>query len=179
MIRATAPIGWATRFSTGPRRISGDRVGNFGDERQSLGQRELPRADVFIQPPPAHQFHREVRLRAQRRLDDPRLVDLGDPGMLQPSEELVFVLEPPEHLRIDEARANDFQREAPPRSILFRFIDDAHRPFANGRHQPVRPNLGAVGRVRILGSVVGCGVRVCGMLVPTVAIHIIWLYEKT
>ena len=129
MIRATAPIGWATRFSTGLRRISGDRVGNFGDERQSLGQRELPRADVFIQPPPAHQFHREVRLRAQRRLDDPRLVDLGDPGMLQPSEELVFVLEPPEHLRIDEARANDFQRDAPPRSILFRFIDDAHRPF--------------------------------------------------
>ena len=96
--------------------------------------------------------------------------------MLQPAEELVFVLEPPEHLRIDEARPNDFQCDAPPRPILFGFIHDAHRPFADGSHQSIRPNLGAIGG-RIFACVVCCGVYVCGMLVPVVAIHL--LYEKT
>ena len=61
------------------------------------------------------------------------MVDLGDTGMVQPAEKLVFELEATQHHRGHDAGPHDFQRDASLRPLLLGFIHDAHRAFADER----------------------------------------------
>ena len=53
--------------------------------------------------------------------------------MLQSAEEFVLVLEAAEHRRRQQPGAQYFQGHVAPRTILLRFVHDAHRPLADLR----------------------------------------------
>ena len=63
-----------------------DRIADPGEELEALVQREARLLGVVGEGLPPHQLHREEGLGAVGALGGPGLVDLGDAGMLQPSE---------------------------------------------------------------------------------------------
>ena len=115
-----------------------DGVRDCGHQHQPFAQPRPLRPHVLVEPPAANELHREVRLRPVAGLLDPGLVDLGDARVVEAAEELVLELEPPQYVGRHHARADDLQRDAPLRPLLFRLVDDAHRAFADRREDPER-----------------------------------------
>ena len=123
-------------------------IGNLGDERQPLPQIELLQARIFIEPASAHELHREVRLRTEPGVGDASLVDLRYAVVLQTSEELVLVLETPQHRGRGDAGPDDLEGDTPSRPLLFSLVDDAHRAFSDERDDAEGSDAGGVRRSR-------------------------------
>ncbi len=66
------------------------RVADLRHQLEARGRVDTAAAREFVQGHPADEFHGEERLAV---FSPARLVDLGDPGMLEPAQDLSFVSE--------------------------------------------------------------------------------------
>jgi hypothetical protein len=101
------------------------------DPRQQLqpGRRRKALAPgVLVQRHAADELHREERPAVLRH---PRLVDLGDAGVVQAAEDLRLLVEAPEQRRRDEAGPDHLHGDGAARVVLLRLVDGANAPLAD------------------------------------------------
>jgi len=117
-------------------------VADPGDQLQPVARAEALRACLLQQRPAVDELHREERLAALAAILGARLVDAGDPRVLQLAEHLRLVAEAPQQPGRHHARADHLQRHAPPRLLLLGLVDDAHPALADDAHDGVAPDAG-------------------------------------
>ena len=66
-------------------------------------------------------------------------MDLCDPGMLEPGEDLGFVAEAFHERGCDQSGADHLQRDGAAGIVLFGFVDGAHAPFAVAAENAIAP----------------------------------------
>ena len=101
------------------------RVGHLGDQLQALTNVERLLARVVVDRSAAHQLHREEGHGHAADRGRAHLVDLGDPRMLQPPEQLGLVAKAMEAVAGGQ-RAEHLESDASIRPLLLRLVDDAH-----------------------------------------------------
>ncbi len=81
---------------------------------------------VLIRRQPSDELHGEERPAVCAQA---RFMDLGDPGMLEPGQDLSFVSETLDELGGNKLGAHHLERDRPARVILLGLVHRAHAPF--------------------------------------------------
>ena len=127
-------------------------VANPGDHVQPLARVQTMRARVHLQGLAVDELHREVRLDPEPGVSRACLVNLRNPGMLEPSERLRLPLEAAQRLVGGQAGPDDFERHLPARLLLLRLVDGPHAALAHQPHNPIRPIAVGIQRVPPVGA---------------------------
>ncbi len=123
-----------------------DGFADFDEEPEALACAEVFVGAVCRDGVPADVLHCEEGLGACAGVGGSGLVDLGDPGVLEPAEDVGLVLESAQHPRREKCWADDLESDGSAGVGLGGAIDDAHAAFAEGVFDDVRAKRACAGR---------------------------------
>ncbi len=103
-----------------------DTIGDRGEQGQSLPKTQPRIVGMREDRPSLDQLHREKRAPRKPHRRNPRLEDLGNPGMLQSTLDLRFRAQPRGKLSPGPHAVDNLQGDPPPRLLLLGLVDDPH-----------------------------------------------------